>query len=251
MKSNDLVKRMLSANMNGKRILVFGAHPDDIEFGCGPFLIDAAEQGAHLEWNVLSRGEAGTQGDAKTREAEARAAAALANADIRFPETKGDTQIRADREMVLLAASAIRRFKPHYVLAPTGHLNQHPDHRETSLLVRDAFRLARYGKTPGLEDFEPHSSQLILFYEITSGATEDSGLTPFLLDVSGHIDKWTTLMNCHASQVANMDYVELQLAKARALGIQAGVGAALRLYSEGPLLLSSVNALSGLRGQRF
>lgn len=236
--------------MNGRRILVFGAHPDDIEFGCAPLLIDAAEQGAAMKWVVFSRGEAGTHGDPRTRENEARAAAALIGADIHFPETKGDTQIRADREMVLLAASLIRRFKPHLILAPSGHLNQHPDHRETSLIVRDAFRLARYGKTPGLEDFAPHSAELLLFYEITSGA-DHCGLTPILLDVSHHVDKWNQLMNCHASQVKNMDYIELQLAKARALGVQMGVGAALRLYSEGPLMLNSVSALESFRGQRF
>ena len=37
---------MQSVDMNGKRILAFGAHPDDIDFGCGAGLLDAGEQGA-------------------------------------------------------------------------------------------------------------------------------------------------------------------------------------------------------------
>ncbi len=40
---------MQSVDMTGKRILAFGAHPDDIEFGCGAVLLDAAEKGSAME----------------------------------------------------------------------------------------------------------------------------------------------------------------------------------------------------------
>ncbi len=237
--------------MTGKRILVFGAHPDDIEFGCGAVLLDAAAQGAKIDLIVLSRGEAGTHGNRTIREKEALRAAELLGADIHFPSTPGDTRLRADLETKLLTAKEIRRLKPDLVLAPSGHLNQHPDHRETSRVVRDANRLARYGKTPGLENLDPHATRALLFYDISSESSGADGLVPLLVDISDQVEKWTELMKCHESQTGNVDYVDLQLSRARALGIQAGVDSALRLYSEGPLMWDSFATLFSARGPRL
>lgn len=237
--------------MTGKRILAVGAHPDDIEFGCGAFLLDAVDKGAQVTLIVLSKGEAGTQGDGPTRVVEAQYAANLLGANLHFVDTAGDTQIRASLETTQVLAGEIRRLQPDIILAPTGHLNQHPDHRETNILVRDAHRLARYGKTPGLEGSNPHTAQLLLFYEITSGGEEGNGLSSFLVDVSEHVSRWKELMECHASQVKNMDYVELQLSRARVYGIQVGVHSAQRLYSESPLVANSSEDLVNFRSQRF
>lgn len=242
---------MQSGNMTGRRILAFGAHPDDIEFGCGPILLEASDRGAKVNLVVLSRGEAGTHGNPSTREQEALNAAEMLGAEIEFPSTSGDTRLRADLETKLIAAKIIRRVKPDIVLAPSGHVNQHPDHRETSRLVRDANRLARYGKTKGLEDLEPHATRALLFYDISSEALGADGLVPFLVDVSSRVERWTELMRCHESQTGNMDYVDLQLSRARALGIPAGVGSALRLYSEGPLLWSSIATIFSASGPRL
>lgn len=237
--------------MTGSRILVFGAHPDDIEFGCGAVLLDAAARGAKIDLVVLSRGEAGTHGNRAIREKEAFAAANMLGAEIHFASTPGDTRLEADLEMKLLAAKEIRRLKPDLVLAPSGHLNQHPDHRETSRVVRDANRLARYGKTPGLENWDPHATKALLFYDISSEALGMDGLVPILLDISSQVEKWTELMNCHESQTGNLDYVDFQLSRARALGIQAGVDSAIRLYSEGPLLWNSIESVLSARGPRL
>lgn len=242
---------MQSVAMTGKRFLVFGAHPDDIEFGCGAVLLDAAERGAAIELVVFSKGEAGTHGSRSERETEATEAAKMIGASIQFPSTPGDTRVRAGLEITLMAAKAIRRFKPDFVLAPSGHLNQHPDHRETCRIVRDANRLARYGKTPGLEDLDPHASQALLFYDISNESCGSEGLTPILLDVSTQVERWTALMKCHQSQTGNVDYIDLQLSRARALGIQSGVQAAARLYSEGPLLLGTSESLRDVAGPRF
>ncbi len=237
--------------MNGKRILAVGAHPDDIEFGCGGFLLDAAAQGAAIVMTVLSHGEAGTYGDPATRKSEAQAAANMLNAKLEFLPTEGDTCIRATLELTRRMAIRIRRHQPDIVLAPSGHLNQHPDHREVNQIVRDATRLARYGNTPGLEDSTPHAASLVLFYDISSGGAANADSYSIFVDISSQVEAWTELMKCHATQVANMDYIDLQLSRARVNGIQVGVYSAQRLYSESPLLASSVTDLSVLRSQRF
>jgi len=247
--SKDPVKLILKSIMNGKRILAFGAHPDDIEFGCGAVLLDAVQQGSQMSLMVLSKGEAGTHGDPLTREAETQKAAAMLGADVQFLETAGDTQIRADLELTQQTAKIIRQIQPDIILCPSGHLNQHPDHRETNLIVRDAYRLARYGKTPGLGDTSPHSTSLLMFYDISSGGSDYPNSV--LVDVSQQVEEWKLLMECHASQVKNMEYVELQLSRARVYGIQMGVHSAIKLFSEGPLLSSSISDLSGFTSQRF
>ena len=87
---------MQCVDMTGKRILAFGAHPDDIEFGCGAVLLDAAEKGASIDLLVLSKGEGGTHGNRSVREKEALKAAKMMGAQVHFPSTAGDTRLRSD-----------------------------------------------------------------------------------------------------------------------------------------------------------
>ncbi|MCB1120629.1 MAG: PIG-L family deacetylase [Verrucomicrobiae bacterium] len=237
--------------MNGKRILAFGAHPDDIEFGCGAVLLDAVKQGAQIKLVVLSKGEAGTHGDSNARETEAQAAANMLGAELQFLPTEGDTRIRANLELSQSVAAVIRKSRPDIVLAPSWHPNQHPDHRETSKIVRDAHRLARYGKTPGLEDHPPHAVQLLFFYDISTAANGADSNHSILIDISSQVERWKTLMQCHASQVKNMDYVDLQLSRARVYGIQMGVHSAVRLLMEGPPMAGSLAELGNFKSQRF
>ena len=76
-------------------------------------------------------------------------------------------------------------------------------------------------------------------------------MVPVLVDVTAAVDRWKALMACHESQTGNLDYVDLQLSRARMLGVQAGVGYAMRFYSEGPLLWDSIDGLSAARGPRL
>ena len=58
-------------------LLAFGAHPDDIEFGCGGVIARETQAGHAAHFIVCSRGEAGTHGTPAQRTAEAKKAAAL------------------------------------------------------------------------------------------------------------------------------------------------------------------------------
>ncbi len=49
-----------------------GAHPDDLEFGCGGVLLAEAARGSEISLCICSRGEAGSNGTPDEREAEAR-----------------------------------------------------------------------------------------------------------------------------------------------------------------------------------
>ena len=58
-------------------ILAIGAHPDDVEVGCGGTLIKRTDAGGTAAITYLTRGEMGTGGTAEVREEEARSAAKI------------------------------------------------------------------------------------------------------------------------------------------------------------------------------
>ncbi|HCY81336.1 MAG TPA: bacillithiol biosynthesis deacetylase BshB1, partial [Xanthomarina gelatinilytica] len=55
-------------------ILAFGAHPDDVELGCGATLAKEIAAGKKVGIIDLTRGELGTRGTAETRDQESEAA---------------------------------------------------------------------------------------------------------------------------------------------------------------------------------
>ena len=232
-------------------LLAFGAHPDDIEFGCGGVIARETSSGRKTHFVVCSRGEAGTHGTPKQRTAEARKAAALLGATIEFLELDGDAHLEIRTAHAIKLAKIIRQNRPGIVLAPSLVENQHPDHWRLGKLVRDAARLARYGGLKDLRRQSPHAIERLFFYAVTPEA-EPAGIFPVLIDVSTPeiITTWTAAMKAHASQVSARNYIELQLTRARLLGARAGVGHALALFPNEPLVFESL-AQTGRGARRF
>lgn len=230
-------------------LLVFGAHPDDIEFGCGGIIARETHAGRPVHLVICSRGEAGTNGTPAERTAEAEKAAALLGATIEFIELDGDAHLEIRSAHAIALAEIIRRTKPAIILAPTLEQNQHPDHWRLAQLVRDATRLARYGGLAELKGQPVHAIGQLFFYAITSNAEPATG-QPVLIDVSSPevVAAWTAAMQAHASQSKTRDYVELQLARARVNGSRCGSSSAMALYPNDPLVFDSLAALA--RGAR-
>ncbi|MEO6992129.1 MAG: PIG-L family deacetylase [Lacunisphaera sp.] len=230
-------------------LLAFGAHPDDIEFGCGGIIVRETHAGRPVHLVICSRGEAGTNGTPAERTAEAEKAAALLGATIEFIELDGDAHLEIRSAHAIALAEIIRRTKPAIILAPTLEQNQHPDHWRLAQLVRDATRLARYGGLAELKGQPVHAIGQLFFYAITSNA-EPAHSQPVLIDVSSSevVAAWTAAMQAHASQLKTRDYVELQLARARVNGSRCGSSSAMALYPNDPLVFDSLAALA--RGAR-
>ncbi len=226
-------------------ILAIGPHPDDLEFGCAPLLIKEAKRGTRVHLLVMSRGEAATHGTPEGREEEARAAARLMGASIEFLEMGGDCRMEATPDNALRIAERMREVRADWVLAPHPGENQHPDHVVAAKLARDAARLARYGGL--MRDLPPHAVKGLYFYRITQLVEE---LPDLVIDVSGVVEEWEAAMRCHHSQVSNRNYVDLQLAGARALGAQIGVGYAIGLWANDPVRVEDLSDL-GLSARYF
>jgi LmbE family N-acetylglucosaminyl deacetylase len=222
-------------------LLAFGAHPDDIEFGCGGVIANETRAGRKAHFVLCSRGEAGTHGTSKQRTAEAKKSAALLGATIEFIELDGDAHLEVRAVHAIKLAGILRRIRPSIVLAPSLVENQHPDHTKLGKIVRDATRLARYGGLKELRKSAPHTIEQLFYYAVTTEA-EPRDITPVLIDVSAPeiIAVWTAVMAAHTSQIRARKYIELQLARARLNGLRAGIGHAIALFPNDPLVLDSL-----------
>lgn len=229
---------------NPPLILAFGAHPDDIEFGCGGVIARETLAGHATHFVVCSRGEAGTHGSPAQRSAEAKKSAARLGATLEFLDLGGDACIEVRRAHVVKLAAIIRRVRAPIVLAPTPVENQHPDHVALGRMVREAARLARYGGVQALRRWPAHAIDQLLFYAITVEA-EPAGVPPVLIDVSAPrvLRAWREAMAAHASQARTRHYLELQEARARVQGQRSGMAMAIALYPNDPLVFASLTAL--------
>jgi len=117
------------------KILAVGAHPDDVEFGCAPILIQEVRSGHEARILVTSKGEAASAGTPEERAQEARDAARVIGAAIQFLELGGDCHLEHNPANAMTLAREIRRFKPDVVLAPHLGENQHPDHSAVGKIV--------------------------------------------------------------------------------------------------------------------
>ena len=225
-------------------LVAFGAHPDDIEFGCGGVIAREAQAGRRIHFVVGSRGEAGSNGTPAERGREARRAAAMLGATVTFIDLGGDAHFEARPAYAIKVAAILRKLRPAIVLAPSIVENQHPDHVVLGRLVRDAARLARYGGLKELRAVKPHAVGQLFFYAVTAEA-EPSNLGRVLIDISppAIVARWRNAMSAHASQLRTRNYVELQVTRARLNGLRAGVGHAIPLFPSDGLVVDSLAAL--------
>ncbi len=122
-------------------ILVFGAHPDDIEIGCGGTVIKLTDAGRLVVLVDMVRGELGTRGSAQIREQEAAAAAEILGVTARENLELEDGNVRSTPGAKHKVAEVVRRWKPQMVFVPYWE-DRHPDHAHASELAYEGTFLA-------------------------------------------------------------------------------------------------------------
>lgn len=212
----------------GLDVLAFGAHPDDVELGCGGTLLRARDAGLRLGVVDLTAGERGSRGTRETRAAEAEAASRILRLAVR--ETLGfpDTQLEPGLELRRAVVSAIRRHRPRVVLAPFP-TDLHPDHAACGQAVRDAYYPS--GMLHADATGDPWRPARVFHYPMH---TEPA--TPILVDVTPVWEERMELIRCFASQlhagsadeghrtlIARPDFLLRIEARARVWGRRANV----------------------------
>jgi len=173
-------------------VLAFGAHPDDLELGCGGALVALARRGYRFGLCDLTRGEAGTRGTPETRAGEALRSAAILGAAFRVALDLGDGALRTDRAAELDVIGVVRRARPRLVFAP-WESDRHPDHVRASRLVTEA---AWYAGLKSLATAEPaHRPQQVVYYPSSLVAAPT-----FLVDVTATFETKLEALRAYRSQ---------------------------------------------------
>jgi len=128
-------------------ILVFGAHPDDVELGCGGTVIKEVQSGKKVAIIDLTRGELGTRGTAETRNLESKKATEIMGVLFRENMDFKDGFFQVDQSSKIALIKKIREYQPDVVIT-NALSDRHPDHPRGSQITVDACFLA------GLEKIE-------------------------------------------------------------------------------------------------
>ncbi len=107
-------------------ILAIGAHPDDVEIGCGGTLAKLHSEGCHLNILTLSLGAAG--GEPEVRRNEAEMAARLLGAKL-FLGNLNDTKITNTVETIQFIEDVVHQIKPTHVYTHSFN-DSHQDHNQ-------------------------------------------------------------------------------------------------------------------------
>ena len=193
------------------RVLAIGAHPDDIEFGCGATLAKWARAGSHVELLVLTDGSKGTwEPDqdlaalAATRRDEQRAAAhALGALEVHFLDAV-DGELQADTRRREEVCAVIRAVRPDVVLGhdPWKQYRLHPDHRRAGELTIDGIVAARDPHFfPGAG--VPHRPGCLLLFEAQAidhiEAVSDEDIATKIEALLCHTSQWRSTMGIDES----------------------------------------------------
>lgn len=118
-------------------ILAIGAHPDDVELGCGATIAKEIANGKTVGIIDLTRGELGTRGTVETRKEEAENSAKILGVSIRENLGFADGFFINDKKHQLEVIKMIRKYQPEVVLCNAID-DRHIDHGKGSKLVSDA-----------------------------------------------------------------------------------------------------------------
>jgi bacillithiol biosynthesis deacetylase BshB1 len=231
-------------------ILLFGAHPDDVEWGAGGTLLNLQRNGTSFGIVDLTRGEMGSRGTLEERNKEAEGAAMWMGA--RFWENLGlpDCGIINSVENRRLIASAIRKWRPKLILAPYW-TDRHPDHAATGNLIRNA---AIYCTLKTSSDPNPPHKPSAYLYYLLHHFTQPG----MVVDISEIYQRKLELLRIHSSQfsktaegfgvlpVGMNDYLFGLESRDRFFGSLIGVHHGEAFVSEVPLKLGSIGDLPSL-----
>lgn len=118
-------------------ILAIGAHPDDVELGCGGTLAKLISEGKKVAIVDLTQGELGTRGTNITRAEEAARASEILGISARENLKMKDGFILNVEENQLQLVKMIRKYQPEIVLGNAID-DRHPDHAKAAKLISDA-----------------------------------------------------------------------------------------------------------------
>ena len=232
-------------------ILAFGAHPDDIELGCGGTILKHINAGYSVGIVDLTKGELGTRGDKNIRAEETKKSNEVLKISVRENMNLKDGFFENNEQNKIKAVKLIRKYKPSIVLtnAPS---DRHPDHGRASSITTDACFLSGLEKIDtGQEIWRPNS----IYHYIQFNNIEPD----FVVDISEFFERKIESIKCYSSQfydpkskesetrISSKDFFESITYRAKDMGRLTNCE-----YAEGFIShqLNSVNLLTDLNKKK-
>ncbi len=186
-------------------VLAFGAHADDVEIGCSGTIIKLGALGHKTGVISLTKGEMATRGTPEIRAEEFKKAAEIMGLSVHKMLDIPDGRIEKTWENKTKIIKEIRTYKPRIVFAPYW-ITRHPDHEQTSRLVRDSAFLSGLKKIEtGQEPFRPNK---VIYYQ-----TRFEFKPSFIVDISDFHQQKVKAIQAYKSQFFNLDKAKDELGK--------------------------------------
>ncbi|HWC76802.1 MAG TPA: bacillithiol biosynthesis deacetylase BshB1 [Blastocatellia bacterium] len=183
-------------------VLAVFSHPDDAELSVSGTLLKLKSLGYRTGVVDMTRGEMGTRGTPEIRAQEALAAAQIMNLDARLNLELLDGHVWLNEESRKALVRVIRAHRPRLLLT-THWEDPHPDHSQTSLIVRHAARLASMVKYDA--EFRQEAVKVpMIMHSLFSRRIVPS----FIVDVSDFVETKMRAIKAHSSQFYSQDSTE-------------------------------------------
>ncbi|MDA9326587.1 bacillithiol biosynthesis deacetylase BshB1 [Flavobacteriaceae bacterium] len=234
-------------------MLAFGAHPDDVELGCGGTIALSVSQGKSVGIIDLTQGEMGTRGSIELRREEASKAKAILKVSIRENLAFRDGFFINDEVHQRAVIQKIRAYKPEVVICNAIH-DRHIDHGKGNRLVNDACFLSGLTKVKTQsetgEKQDAWRPKLVLEY-IQWNEIEPN----IILDISGFLETKLEAVKAYSSQfhnpntteketpISSLNFIESVTYRAHNLGRLIGTQAGEGFTSRQPLSVNNLNNL--------
>ena len=245
----NLINELLQMKLD---ILAIGAHPDDVELGCGGTLAKEISKGKKVGILDLTQGELGTRGTAEIRKIEAENAGNILGIACRENLNLPDGFIFNSKEFQYLLMEKIRYYQPEIVLT-NAIKDRHTDHAKASELTTSACFLSGLIK---IETFYNGSKQKQWRPKQVFHYIQWKNIEPdFVVDISGFLDQKINAVKAYKSQVfdpesdepitptASSNFMESVVYRAKDLGRIIGTEAGEGFTSENLLAVKSLDDL--------
>lgn len=233
-------------------ILAIGAHPDDVELGCGGTLAKLIHEGKKVAIVDLTQGELGTRGTHITRAEEAENASEILGVSARENLKMKDGFLVNSEAYQMEIIKVIRKYQPEIVFCNAID-DRHPDHAKASKLVSDACFLSGLVKIETELDGQKQDfwRPKHVFHYIQWKNIEPD----FVVDISEYLDVKIKACLAYKTQfydpsssepmtpIATKDFLESLTYRAQDLGRLSGVSFAEGFTSERLLGLKNFDGI--------
>lgn len=233
-------------------ILAIGAHPDDVELGCGGTIAKLISEGKKVAIVDLTQGELGTRGTNVTRAQESAEASEILGIHARENLKMKDGFLLNSEEYQLQIIRMIRKYTPEIVFANAID-DRHPDHAKAAKLVSDACFLSGLIKIETEHEGEKQQAwrPKQIFHYIQWKPVDPH----FVVDISAFMDQKIKACLAYKTQfydpdsrepmtpIATKDFLESLTYRAQDLGRLSGVNYAEGFTSEKMIAIKNFDGL--------